>query len=60
VDDRVGAKALAALMRMGHPVVAKHEDLSTLFFSRPVAIRVTRKGLEAGLEHLRAAGAAGY
>jgi hypothetical protein len=45
---------------MGQPVVAKHEDLSTLFFSRPVAIRVTRKGLEAGLEHLRAAGAAGY
>jgi len=60
VDDRVGAHALAALAKMGHPVVAKHEDLSTLFFSRPVAIRVTNDGLEAGLDHLRAAAAAGH
>ena len=60
VDDRVGAKALAALAKMGHPVVPKHEDFSTLFFSRPVAIRVTREGLEAGLDALRAAAAAGH
>jgi len=60
VDDRVGAKALAALTRMGHPVVARHENLSTLFFSRPVAIRVTKNGLEAGLDHLRASAAVGY
>ena len=60
VDDRVGAKALAALAKMGHPVVPKREDFSTLFFSRPVAIRVTREGLEAGLDALRAAAAAGH
>jgi gamma-glutamyltranspeptidase/glutathione hydrolase len=60
VDDRVGAKALATLAKMGHPVVPKHEDISTLFFSRPVAIRVTREGLEAGLDALRAAAAAGH
>jgi gamma-glutamyltranspeptidase / glutathione hydrolase len=60
VDDRVGLQALAALGKMGHQVVAKREDLSTLFFSRPVAIRVTNKGLEAGLDHLRAAAAVGY
>jgi len=60
VDDRVGEDALKALKRMGHPVVPRHEDLTTLFFSRPVAIRVTKDGLEAGLDHLRAAAAAGY
>jgi gamma-glutamyltranspeptidase/glutathione hydrolase len=60
VSDLVGKHALAALVRMGHPVVAKHEDLTTLFFSRPVAIRVTSKGLEVGLDHLRAAAAAGH
>lgn len=60
VDDRVGAKSLAALVKMGHPVVARREDLSTLFFSRPVAILATRNGFEAGLDHLRAASAAGY
>jgi gamma-glutamyltranspeptidase/glutathione hydrolase len=59
VSDRVGDAALAGMAKMGHPVVAKHEDLSTLFFSRPVAIRVTSKGLEAGLDPLRAAAAAG-
>ena len=60
VNDRVGEKVIAALARMGHLVVPKHEDLSTLFFSRPVAIRVAKPGLEAGLDHLRAAAAAGY
>jgi len=60
VDDRVGEDALKALKRMGHRVVPRHEDLTTLFFSRPVAIRVTKDGLEAGLDHLRAAAAAGY
>jgi gamma-glutamyltranspeptidase / glutathione hydrolase len=60
VDDQVGERALAALAKMGHPVVAKHADLSTFFFSRPVAIRVTKRGLEAGLDPLRAAAAAGH
>jgi gamma-glutamyltranspeptidase/glutathione hydrolase len=60
VDDRVGQKALEALEKMGHAVVSRHEAPSTLFFSRPVGIRVTKDGLEAGLDHLRAAAAAGY
>ncbi len=60
VDDRVGEQALAALKRMEHPVVARHETYSTFYFARPVAIRVTREGLEAGLDHLRAASACGY
>ena len=60
VDDRVGQPALAALRKMGHNVIARHEDLSTMFFSRPVAVRITRRGLEAGLDHLRAAAAAGH
>jgi gamma-glutamyltranspeptidase/glutathione hydrolase len=60
VDDRVGADVLKVLRRMGHPVVPRHEDLSTLYFSRPVAIRVTKDRLEAGLDHLRAAAAAGH
>jgi len=60
VDDRVGERSLAALRRMGHPVVPRRETPSTLFFSRPVAIRVTNKGLEAGLDHLRASAAVGY
>lgn len=60
VDDRVGEKTLTALTKMGHPVVPRREDLSTLFFSRPVAIRITKDGLEAGLDHLRTSAAAGY
>jgi gamma-glutamyltranspeptidase/glutathione hydrolase len=59
VDDRVGERALAALGRMGHPVVPRHQTYSSMYFSRPVAIRVTRKGLEAGLDHLGQAAAAG-
>jgi gamma-glutamyltranspeptidase/glutathione hydrolase len=60
VDDRVGQKAVGVLAKMGHTVVPKHEAPSTLFFSRPVGIRVTKDALEAGLDHLRAAAAAGY
>ena len=59
VDDRVGERSLAALRRMGHDVVPKHQAFGTLFFSRPVAIRVGKRGLEAGLDHLCAAAAAG-
>jgi gamma-glutamyltranspeptidase/glutathione hydrolase len=59
VDDRVGERALAALRKMGHDVVPKHQAYGTLYFSRPVAIRVGRRGLEAGLDHLNAAAAAG-
>ena len=59
VDDRVGEASLKALGRMGHPVVPKRTDPGTLYFSRPVAIRVTKKGLEAGLDPFHDAAAAG-
>jgi gamma-glutamyltranspeptidase/glutathione hydrolase len=59
VDDRVGERSLAALRRMGHDVVPKHQAYGTLFFSRPVAIRIGKRGLEAGLDPLCAAAAAG-
>jgi gamma-glutamyltranspeptidase / glutathione hydrolase len=59
VDDRVGETSLKALRRMGHPVVPKRTDPGTLYFSRPVAIRVTKKGLEAGLDPYHDAAAAG-
>src|SRR5574341_2412194 len=49
VDDRVDGATLAALRKMGHAVVAKHQAYGTFYFARPVAIRVTRRGLEAGL-----------
>jgi hypothetical protein len=60
VSDRVGPKALEGLARRGHAVVAKQETYSTLNFARPVAVRVTAAGLEAGLEQYGAAAAAGY
>jgi gamma-glutamyltranspeptidase / glutathione hydrolase len=60
VDDRVGDKVLEALRRRGHDVVPKTETYSTLSFSRPIAIRVTRRGLEAGLDALGDAAAAGH
>jgi hypothetical protein len=56
----VGEKALEGLAKRGHKVVPKEESYSTLNFSRPVAIRVTPKGLEAGLEQYSAAAAAGH
>jgi gamma-glutamyltranspeptidase/glutathione hydrolase len=60
VDDTVGEASLKALKRMGHPVVPKRTEPGTLYFSRPVAIRVTKRGLEAGLEPLHDATAAGH
>jgi gamma-glutamyltranspeptidase/glutathione hydrolase len=59
VDDRVGERSLAALRRMGHDVAPKHQSYGTLYFARPVAIRVGKHGLEAGLDPLCAAAAAG-
>jgi gamma-glutamyltranspeptidase / glutathione hydrolase len=59
VSTRVGEKALLGLAKRGHKVVAKDESYSTLNFSRPVAIRVTSNGLEAGCEQYSAAAAAG-
>ncbi|MBI1962042.1 MAG: gamma-glutamyltransferase, partial [Candidatus Rokubacteria bacterium] len=60
VDDRVGEKALTGLRRLGHRVAPRTESYATMNFAKPVGIRVTRRGLEAGLDHLRTAAAAGY
>ena len=60
IDQRVGDKAIAALRKRGHDVVPKEETFATLQFAKPVGIRVTDKGLEAGLDHLRPAAAAGH
>jgi gamma-glutamyltranspeptidase/glutathione hydrolase len=60
VSVRVGDKALAGLARRGHKVVPKEESYSSLNFARPVAVRVTPRGLEAGLEQYSAAAAAGH
>jgi gamma-glutamyltranspeptidase / glutathione hydrolase len=59
VSERVGPRALEALTRRGHAISPRRETYSTLNFARPVAIRVTRAGLEAGLEQFAAAAAAG-
>jgi len=60
VSTRVCDKALAGLGKKGHAVVPKEESYSTLNFARPVAIRVTARGLEAGCEQYSAASAAGH
>ncbi len=60
VSTRVGEAALAGLARRGHTVVPKEESYSTLNFARPIAIRVTPKGLEAGVEQFGMAWATGY
>jgi gamma-glutamyltranspeptidase/glutathione hydrolase len=60
VSTRVGEAALVALAKRGHSVVPKEETYSTLNFARPVGIRITERGLEAGVEQYGAAAAAGY
>jgi gamma-glutamyltranspeptidase / glutathione hydrolase len=60
VSTRVGEAALAGLAKRGHSVVPKEETYSTLNFARPVAIRITARGLEAGVEQYGAAAAAGH
>ena len=59
VDDRVGEASLAALRRMKHAVVPRRVAFGTFYFARPIAIRIGRQGLEAGLDPLSAAAAAG-
>ena len=59
-QHRAGEAALAGLARRGHSVVRKEETYSTLNFARPVGIRITPRGLEAGVEQYGAAAAAGY
>ena len=60
VDDRVGEKNLDALRKRGHKVVPKTETYASLNFARPVGVRITPKGLEAGLDSFGAAAASGY
>ena len=60
IDERVGDKVIAALRKRGHDAIPKEETFATLQFAKPVGIRVTDKGLEAGLDHLRPAAAAGH
>src|SRR3989454_1019571 len=60
VDARVGDNALAALRGLGHEVSPREETFATLNFAKPVGIRVGPRGLEAGLDHLRPAAAAGH
>jgi gamma-glutamyltranspeptidase/glutathione hydrolase len=60
VDQRVGEKVIGALRRRGHLVVPREETFATLHFAKPVGVRITDKGLEAGLDHLRPAAAAGH
>jgi gamma-glutamyltranspeptidase/glutathione hydrolase len=60
VSTRVGEAALRALTTRGHSVVPKEETYSTLNFARPIGIRVTPGGLEAGVEQYGAAAAAGH
>ena len=56
----MGARVLAGLRRLGHDVVAREETYATLNFAKPVGIRAGRRGLEAGLDPLRPAAAAGH
>jgi gamma-glutamyltranspeptidase / glutathione hydrolase len=60
VDQRIGDKNMAALRRRGHAVVPKEETFATFQFAKPAGVRITDKGLEAGLDHLRPAAAAGH
>jgi gamma-glutamyltranspeptidase len=60
VDVRVGDKVLTALGRLGQRVAPREETYATLNFAKPVGVRVGRRGLEAGLDTLRPAAAAGH
>lgn len=60
VDRRVGDKAITALRKRGYKVTPWEETFATFGLAKPLGIRVTDKGLEAGLDHLRPAAAAGH
>jgi gamma-glutamyltranspeptidase/glutathione hydrolase len=60
VDDRIGPAAIAELRRRGHRVVPLTETYSSFYFARPQVIEVTRRGLAAGVDHLRPATAMGF
>jgi gamma-glutamyltranspeptidase/glutathione hydrolase len=60
VDDRLGSAAVTDLRRRGHEIVPLTETYSSFYFARPQAIEVTRRGLTAGVDHLRPATAMGF
>jgi gamma-glutamyltranspeptidase/glutathione hydrolase len=60
IDDRVGEKNLEALRKRGHTIVEKTETYASRNFACPVGVRITPKGLEAGLDSFGAAAAAGH
>jgi gamma-glutamyltranspeptidase/glutathione hydrolase len=60
VDDRLGSAAVSDLRRRGHQIVPLTETYSSFYFARPQAIEVTRRGLTAGVDHLRPATAMGF
>jgi gamma-glutamyltranspeptidase/glutathione hydrolase len=60
IDDRVGEKVMDALRKKGHEIKRKTETYASLNFARPVGVRVTPRGLEAGLDSFGAAAAAGH
>jgi gamma-glutamyltranspeptidase / glutathione hydrolase len=60
VDDRLNSAALSDLRRRGHQIVPLTETYSSFYFARPQAIEVTRRGLTAGVDHLRPATAMGF
>jgi gamma-glutamyltranspeptidase/glutathione hydrolase len=59
VDDRVGDAALGALRKRKHLVTTRDCTVGNMYFARPIAIRITKKGLEAGLDPTSDASAAG-
>jgi gamma-glutamyltranspeptidase len=60
VDDRLGPGTVAALRRLGHPVVPQAETYSSFFFARPQVIQVRNGTLVTGVDHLRPAAAMGF
>jgi gamma-glutamyltranspeptidase len=60
VDSRVSEKARRELARRGYTLVEREETYAGSFFAKPIAIRITSRGLDAGLDHLRPAAAAGH
>ena len=60
VDDRIGAATVSGLRRRGHRIVPLTETYSSFYFARPQVIEVTRRGLAAGVDHLRPASAMGF
>jgi gamma-glutamyltranspeptidase/glutathione hydrolase len=60
VDDRMGAATVSGLRRRGHRVVPLTETYASFHFARPQVIEVARRGLVAGVDHLRPATAMGF